>query len=30
MAKIEGGINILLDIGKVLTASEIGLLEKAA
>ncbi|MFH0997109.1 MAG: chemotaxis protein CheW [Pseudomonadota bacterium] len=30
MAKIEGGVKILLDIDKVLTASEIGLLEKAA
>ncbi|MFH0998834.1 MAG: chemotaxis protein CheW [Pseudomonadota bacterium] len=29
MAKIEGGVKILLDIDKVLTASEIGLLEKA-
>ena len=30
MAKIEGGVKILLDIDKVLTANEIGLLEKAA
>jgi purine-binding chemotaxis protein CheW len=30
MAKIEGGVKILLDIDKVLTATEIGLLEKAA
>ena len=30
MAKIEGGVKILLDIDKVLTENEIGLLEKAA
>ncbi len=30
MAKIEGGVKILLDINKVLTANEIGLLERAA
>jgi len=30
MAKIEGGVKILLDIDKVLTANEIELLEKAA
>ena len=30
MAKIEGSVKILLDIDKVLTQSEIGLLEKAA
>lgn len=30
MAKIEGGVKILLDIDKVLTQDEIGLLEKAA
>ena len=30
MAKIAGGVKILLDIDKVLTANEIGLLEKAA
>jgi purine-binding chemotaxis protein CheW len=29
MAKIAGGVKILLDIDKVLTASEIGLLERA-
>jgi purine-binding chemotaxis protein CheW len=29
MAKIEGGVKILLDLDKVLTASEIGLLERA-
>ena len=30
MAKIDSGVKILLDIDKVLTANEIGLLEKAA
>lgn len=30
MAKIEGGVKILLDIDKVLTEKEIGLLKKAA
>ncbi|MBI5593188.1 MAG: purine-binding chemotaxis protein CheW [Deltaproteobacteria bacterium] len=30
MAKIEGGVKILLNIDKVLTENEIGLLEKAA
>jgi purine-binding chemotaxis protein CheW len=30
MAKIEGSVKILLDIDKVLTANEIGLLKKAA